>query len=410
MGSAENPVFKGCSLLKTLNIANNVTKIPSYAFKSCNNITSITTHAQTAPVCGTNSFENVPITIPVNIPCLSYLSYTNATEWKKFTNFVVPGNISYYNYTKQCYLPYTDNNFPTPINNPGVYYTSIPNANNCDSIICLTLLANPHPQICMISVNNRNQNEIVCKKHTANASYNIYRETLQTGNYELAGTLACGGASTWVDVQSNARIRSYRYKISGVDVCGKEGVQSPAHKTMHLTINAGVGNSWNLIWTAYEGTEYSTYNIYRSSGETMGELQLIGTMPGGNTSFSDFSAPQGYVYYMVEILMNETCVGKGSSIKSNVATNNPNVGINEQNPISGVSVYPNPTTGELRITNYELRITSLEVFDVYGRALLSHKSPVSSETTLDISHLAAGLYFVKIKTEAGEVVKKVTKQ
>ena len=55
-------------------------------------------------------------------------------------------------------------------------------------------------------------------------------------------------------------------------------------------------------------------------------------------------------------------------------------------------------------------IENVEVFDIYGRALLSIISLMSSETTVDISHLPAGVYFIKICTEAGEVVRKVLKE
>jgi hypothetical protein len=76
-----------------------------------------------------------------------------------------------------------------------------------------------------------------------------------------------------------------------------------------------------------------------------------------------------------------------------------------------VSIIPNPTTGELHVTCHSSLVTSIEVFDVYGKKLSSnHLITSSSNQTIDISHLAAGLYFVKIKTKVGEVVKKVVKQ
>ena len=75
-----------------------------------------------------------------------------------------------------------------------------------------------------------------------------------------------------------------------------------------------------------------------------------------------------------------------------------------------ILIYPNPTTGKLTIENGELRIEEVEVFDVYGRKLLSFESLMSPETTVDISHLAAGVYFVKIRTTSGEVVRKVVKE
>jgi len=80
-----------------------------------------------------------------------------------------------------------------------------------------------------------------------------------------------------------------------------------------------------------------------------------------------------------------------------------------------INVFPNPTTGVLnliqeRITNEELTIRNFEIFDVYGRTLLSHKSLMFPETTINIAHLSAGIYFVRIATEKGEVVKKIVKQ
>ena len=86
------------------------------------------------------------------------------------------------------------------------------------------------------------------------------------------------------------------------------------------------------------------------------------------------------------------------------------VNIPTQN-FSDINVYPNPTTGELRITNYELRITSVEIFDIYGKKLSSHHLIASSSNHLfNISHLKSGIYFVKITTESGIVTKKIIKQ
>jgi len=86
------------------------------------------------------------------------------------------------------------------------------------------------------------------------------------------------------------------------------------------------------------------------------------------------------------------------------------VGIDE-NLFAGINIFPNPTTGELRITNYLLRIESIEIFDVIGKKVFSnHHVTPSSNHLINISHLQGGLYFVKIQTEAGEMVKKIVKQ
>jgi len=361
--------------LSSITLPYNLTTIEQGAFQHCIGLNIITTHAKTPPVVHSNAFYLVPTDIPVYVPCSSYDSYMNAPGWGNFTN-IIRGD------------------------------------------------ADIQQQICMISVDENNHNEITWKKQDEVSVYKIYREGTQSGQYDLIATVDYSFPNIWVDMESNAKIRSYRYKISAVGgVCNNESTFSDPHKTMHLTINAGMNNSWNLIWTPYEGTSFSTYNIYRATGNTMGELELIGTMPAGNTSFSDFGAPAGYVYYIVEIMLNENCdIGKaGSSIKSNMASNNPNVGIDDLRfTILDLRIYPNPTTGQLQISpagggqrgwnNDELRIESIEVFDVYGRALLSFASLMSSETTIDISNLATGIYFVKIRTEQGEVIRKVVKE
>ena len=84
-------------------------------------------------------------------------------------------------------------------------------------------------------------------------------------------------------------------------------------------------------------------------------------------------------------------------------------GVN-QNYMENVKITPNPTTGELRMENGELRIDNVEIFDVYGRKL-SQVSNLKSQISyqMNITELSAGVYFVKISTELGATVKKVVK-
>jgi len=72
-------------------------------------------------------------------------------------------------------------------------------------------------------------------------------------------------------------------------------------------------------------------------------------------------------------------------------------------------VYPNPTTGELRITNYELRIVGVEIYDVMGMRQHGDWEMQNAECRIGILHLPAGIYFVKIITEDGIFVEKIIK-
>jgi hypothetical protein len=77
-----------------------------------------------------------------------------------------------------------------------------------------------------------------------------------------------------------------------------------------------------------------------------------------------------------------------------------------------ISIYPNPTSGELRIESVELNIENVAVFDVYGRKQMAESKWQKADgvVVIDVSHLQVGIYFVKISTEVGEIIKKVIKQ
>ena len=94
-------------------------------------------------------------------------------------------------------------------------------------------------------------------------------------------------------------------------------------------------------------------------------------------------------------------------------------GIVETHNCASLRVYPNPTTGVLNIqetmNNEQLTMNNVEVFDIYGRKVISDmrlsdmRYPTSeigkSEITINISHLPAGIYFLKVGNETVKVVK-----
>ena len=82
------------------------------------------------------------------------------------------------------------------------------------------------------------------------------------------------------------------------------------------------------------------------------------------------------------------------------------VGIHNIHNESIISVFPNPTSNQLRITNYELREnTEIQIFDIVGQSVGVYPCG-RPEMAIDVSHLASGLYFLKID---GKVVKFVKK-
>ena len=164
--------------------------------------------------------------------------------------------------------------------------------------------------------------------------------------------------------------------------------------------------------------EKKTFDVIISSNPYEG-----GTILGGGTNVScgdsifvsASAAPEyEFVNWTVDsiVVSTDPCltftVTKPCTLIANFTKKTDVIDITESTTIN---IYPNPTTGELRITNYELRIEGIEIFDVYGRMQKSRKAEEQKrEWNMDISDLLNGIYFVKIQTDNGVVVKKLVKQ
>lgn len=71
------------------------------------------------------------------------------------------------------------------------------------------------------------------------------------------------------------------------------------------------------------------------------------------------------------------------------------------------TIYPNPTDGQLRIENGEWGIENIEIFDTSGKV---QKIERRIQNEIDISSLSAGIYFLRVKTEKGTIIKKIIKE
>ena len=73
---------------------------------------------------------------------------------------------------------------------------------------------------------------------------------------------------------------------------------------------------------------------------------------------------------------------------------------------STIAVYPNPTTGVLIIKNEGMGDNEdIKIFNIMG-SLVGMYPCGSPDTTVDISHLIKGVYFLKINGETVKVIKK----
>ncbi len=84
------------------------------------------------------------------------------------------------------------------------------------------------------------------------------------------------------------------------------------------------------------------------------------------------------------------------------------VNINTENLSSDFSIYPNPANNYITIDNPIFSEQSISIYDVSGNMVKAPQTFNGTATEkIDISTLANGLYFVKLQTREGTVVKKV---
>lgn len=316
------------------------------------------------------------------------------------------------------------------VTSKSTYTLVVTTASGCTATanVTVNMLTMAKPEIGIVGVTSSNKNRIVWNKPvtTGIESYYIYKETNTSNVFEKIGTVSYDSLSVFVDNQSSPDVKSNKYKISIFDCNGMESPLSDAHKTMHLSINKGQNNTWNLIWEAYQGFNVSTYNIYR--GTNANNLNFFDATSGSSTQYSDLSAPSGDVYYQLEVISSilinpskapstiQKSIGSensnGASLvsynssRSNIATNTVS-GVNE---LTGdnkkINIYPNPVKNELKI-EFEGN-SSFEIMNLMGQVV--YNGDVSESTTVQTANLSSGIYLIKFKTGKTFEYKKIIKE
>ena len=138
---------------------------------------------------------------------------------------------------------------------------------------------------------------------------NIYKETTLIDDYTLIASID-KSQSSYIDETSTPDIQAARYRVSYVTTYGESAMGTP-HQSMHVMINRGIGTSWNLAWTKYEGCTVESYRILR--GATPESLESIAEVSGNMNSYSDSSNNADAPYYAVEMVIPQRQESRGTT-------------------------------------------------------------------------------------------------
>ncbi len=318
--------------------------------------------------------------------------------------------------------------------NPGIYSLTVTDNSGCIAVgnVEIPIVPLPIQPICLVTVDSfAHRNMVVWEKVSSTGVdyYKIYRESSVPNQYLFVNNVDYESMSEFIDLAANPFVRSWKYKISQVDLCGNESPLSDYHKTMHLTINQGMGNSYNLIWDDYEGYSYSTFYIHRHTNAT--GWVIIDSLPNTLHSFTDIPTSNGGLKYIISMHVPSACFptslskvvgGPYGSSFSNMEDNtyiDVSVKITENDKMI---CYPNPMSQftKILIPNWESdNINSksiLSLKDLMGKTVATYKlSEISNivnlnghnglQITIQRNSLTKGLYFIELQTTHNAVDK-----
>lgn len=201
------------------------------------------------------------------------------------------------------------------------------------------------------------------------------------------------GSTTYVHYTKNSG--SYRVKVSSPNGCVT--MSAPVNVVIHPLPEVFLGNDTallpgqNILLNAGPG-----FNSYLwSTGATMQSILVDSTDVG-----------IGVKNIWVHVTDNYYCLG-GDTILINF-TNHP--GIQEAFAKADIRIVPNPSDGniELQLSNFPAGTYDFELFSPDGKAVYRSKHQLNNnKINLDLSHIANGVYVLKVSGTAGTVAEKI---
>ncbi|MFN0203603.1 MAG: M4 family metallopeptidase, partial [Bacteroidia bacterium] len=196
-----------------------------------------------------------------------------------------------------------------------------------------------------------------------------------------------------------AGVRNIEFRNStGTVIQSKAANLTDGVNTVELNFDLPVGTNYQL------GTGAGLVDMYRNSAGAAFPYNI-----NGWASITGTNATQnGYYYYYYDwVLTQEGC----RSVETPVVVTVGNVGINDNFSAGTLEVYPNPTSDKLTVAvnNDKQAAISYQLINLMGQTV--HTSVPFYTATLwqeiNVAHLAAGTYFLKVQVGNESVVRKV---
>lgn len=207
---------------------------------------------------------------------------------------------------------------------------------------------------------------------------------MTTGDYEffpvVVGVIGNVAGSTWGTDFDMTTTDGITYTLTDQAFL-KDAGSTDAEARLKIRDN----HSWNVNFGTSTGTD-------GSNGTSLSGTAQNGKNGGGGNIFIPYGT--------YDVSFNRTTGAWAFTLKSLAVT---------KFDASSFKAYPNPTTGSWNITSGNDDITSLQVYDVQGKAVYT-KFGASKEVNVNASELSKGVYFAKVSTANGSSTLKLVKE
>ncbi|GGG60383.1 Ig-like domain-containing protein [Bizionia arctica] len=279
-----------------------------------------------------------------------------------------------------------------------------------------------------ILVANYHNNDNTVKRMNADG-LNI--EILGSGFSNPSGVAVQADGKIVVAELGNNSIKRMNADGTGIEILGN-GFEAPAGLTIQANgdilvtdgefikrITEGLSNRVAVSVTINEIPDEPTVTtpITYSEGDTASELAVTtggsgvlwyttetgGT--GSTTAPTPSTATVGSTSYWVTSTNENGCESERVEVVVSVEET---LGINENEMLKNINIYPNPTKAYVTITLPKTQESKITVYDLNGRLLLN-QSNTNGNFKIDLSAYQAGVYLLKIEVNQNEIIKRIIK-
>jgi len=236
-----------------------------------------------------------------------------------------------------------------------------------------------------------------------------YNQTLTVnGDTPITWSLASGNLPNGLTISSGGTISgtpttggTFNFSVKATNSAGSD---TKSFSIIITTTAVAPTITTNTLPNGMTSTPYSAQLTASGTAPITWSL-TSGNLPNGLTlstggTISGTPTTSGTFNFTVRATNSAGNVTKSLTIKIE------SVGVVETDQEPALQVYPNPTTGELKMENGKLKINNVEIFDINGRKQkIIFNSQFSTFNSVDISHLPAGVYFLRIDGKMVKVVK-----